>query len=150
LQPEFYAPIGGCSGRVDIVIAKRLAFAFVSILSASVCTAEPQGKRIPGWEPDTSMRFERTLEPSVYVDNPETCQALCMEDERCTGWTYYHPEFTGEGARETWEPLRGACVMGKFAGRNMQKAPGRTSGTVTNIFRCPPARPGVDYRSYVC
>ncbi len=132
------------------MIAKCFALAFVAILSASVCSAEPQSKRISGWEPDTSLHFSRTLDPSVYVDNPETCRELCMEDERCTGWTYHHPEFTGEGARETWEPLRGACVMGKVIGRNMQKAPGRTSGMLTEIFRCPPPRPGVDYRSYVC
>jgi hypothetical protein len=129
------------------MIAKRFAFAFVAILSG-ISVAEAQ-KRYSGWEPDTSLQFERTLEPSVYVGTPEACREICLKEKRCTGWTYYHPEFTGEGARETWEPLRGACFMGTAIGRNMQKAPGLTSGMVSVVWDCPP--PSIKgHQQYVC
>ncbi len=130
------------------MIAKRLAFAFVSILFG-VSTADAQ-KRSSGWEPDTPMHFERSLGPSTHVDTPEACRASCMNDKRCTAWTYYHPEFTGAGPRETWEPLRGTCVMGTgFRARMPHKASGLTSGMVREVWECQ-GRPGVSPDQYTC
>ncbi len=127
--------------------AKRFAYAFVAILFG-ISMADAQ-KQYSSWEPDTFLIFERTLEPSVYVGTPEACREICLKDKRCTGWTYYHPEFTGEGARETWEPLPGACVMGTAIARNMQKAPGLTSGMVSEVWDCQ-GRPGVSPDWYTC
>jgi hypothetical protein len=129
--------------------AMRFALALVLILSASISMADAE-KRYSGWEPNTSMRFGRTLEPSIYVGAPEVCRELCLKDERCQGWTYYHPEYTGDAPREVWEPLRGTCVMGTGTTiRNRQKAPGLTSGMITTPFPCTP-NPEVEDGSYMC
>jgi hypothetical protein len=128
--------------------SKCLAFAASLLLLNAAPSAAERGRDYM-WLPETSLTFERNFEPFARVDTMDACRDICLKDERCSGWTYYHSDFVGAGPRETWEPLRRACVVGASIKERNLGAPGRTSGVITLSRECAPL-PGVDPRSYMC
>ncbi len=121
-------------GREDAMALKRCAFVFVLILLANGLPAGAKEERGSSWDLETALTFEQTFEPFARVDRPQACAAICLKDERCTGWTYYRVDFSGAG-RETWESLRGACVVGAgVKDRKIGNAPGRISGVIGPRF----------------
>src|SRR5262245_2473987 len=62
------------------------------------------------WELDTSLTFDRYLEPFTRVDTARACRNRCAADRRCTGWTYYDANF-GEAGRFSYR-LQRVCVLG--------------------------------------
>jgi hypothetical protein len=129
--------------------SKCLVFA-TSLLLLNAAPSAAERARSSMWLPETSLTFERNLEPLAGIDTEYACRDICEKDVRCSGWTYYHSDFVGAGPRETWEPLRRTCVVGAgIKDRNFRGAPGRTSGEIMLSRECAPI-PGVDPRSYMC
>src|SRR5262245_52481621 len=81
------------------------------------------------WEPNTSLTFKRSLEPFPRVPSARACRNRCVEEHRCTGWTYYDPNFREAG--DISYKLQGICVLGDgLRDRRFGTMPGRTSGVV--------------------
>ena len=128
---------------------KRLTFAIGLLLLNTVAAA---AERVRDWRllPDTLLTFDHYFEPYARVDTEKACLDICLKDARCSGWVYYRSDFVGEGPRETWEPLRRACVIGQGINeRQLRRAPGRTAGEIRLRGECPEL-PGVDPYSYMC
>jgi hypothetical protein len=112
----------------------RLAAALVAALAlATPLQAEgydhENGTRRSTWELSTSLTFYRYFEPFPRVASARACRNLCVENQRCSGWTYYDAHFQEAGTRSY--KLQRVCVMG--AGLKDKKSgnrPGRTSGVV--------------------
>jgi hypothetical protein len=87
------------------------------------------GGRKSTWELDTSLTFYRYLEPFPRVDSAAACRNRCVNNRRCTGWTYYDGNFN-EAGRFSYR-LQRLCVLGAGV-KNKQAGnrPGRTSGVV--------------------
>ncbi len=128
---------------------KCLAFATGLLLLNSVAAA---AERVRGWTllPDTLLTFDHYFEPYARVDTSRDCIDICLKDARCSGWIYYSSDFVGEGPRETWEPLRRACVIGQgIKERQLRRAPGRTAGEIRLRGTCSPP-PGLLPKGYIC
>jgi hypothetical protein len=89
-----------------------------------VAAAGAQGGRTSTMEPNVSLKFSRYLEPFAQVDTPEECRDVCINDKRCSGWTYYHSTFKG-GVRH----LR-MCVVGTGLQSRKADMDDRTSGVI--------------------
>lgn len=81
------------------------------------------------WEPSTSLTFQHYFEPFTRVASARACRDRCVYDPRCTGWTYYDPNFREAG--ELSYQLQRVCVLGSgLRDRKFGTRPGRTSGIV--------------------
>jgi hypothetical protein len=84
------------------------------------------------WEPSTSLTFKRYLEPFARVPSARACRNRCVGERRCTGWTYYEPQFREAG--DISYRLQGVCVLGDgLRDRKFGTMPGRTSGVVRPV-----------------
>jgi hypothetical protein len=45
----------------------------------------------PGWAWDTSLEGDDSWETSLISNSPLECQARCLEDDACVGWTWNKP-----------------------------------------------------------
>ena len=87
------------------------------------------GWRKSTWELNTSLTFYRYLEPFPRVDGATACRDRCVNNRRCTGWTYYDGNFNGAG-RFSYR-LQRLCVLGAgIKNKQAGNRPGRTSGVV--------------------
>jgi hypothetical protein len=118
---------------------QRLGASLVVALLALFCVAQAQEDdegygngneaRRSTWEPSTSLTFQRYFEPFPRLPSPRACRDRCVYDRRCTGWTYYDPNFREAG--EQSYRLQGVCVLGAgLRDRKYGNRPGRTSGVV--------------------
>jgi hypothetical protein len=84
------------------------------------------------WEPGTSLTFHRYFQPFSRVDSPRACRDRCVQDNRCTGWTYYDANFR-DGGPYSYK-LQRVCVLGAgLKDRQFGNRPGRTSGVVRPV-----------------
>ncbi len=100
--------------------------AAVFVFSASVLPARAQTSTM---EPGTSMTFIEYFEPFPLADNAAACRDICLKNSRCTGWTYYQPDFVG--SVQHWETLLRKCIVGAGLKNRNKAAPGRTSGEIS-------------------
>jgi hypothetical protein len=96
------------------------------VISASLFPARAQTST---WEPRTSMTFQEYFEPFPLADDAEACREICLKNNRCSGWTYYHPDFVG--TVKNWETLLRKCIVGAGLKDRNKAAPGRTSGEIS-------------------
>jgi hypothetical protein len=65
---------------------------------------DAQGARTSTWEPGTALTPQADLGVLRHVKSPERCREVCLDDKRCTSWTYFDKPggfcFTGIGVRE--------------------------------------------------
>jgi hypothetical protein len=81
------------------------------------------------WELNTSLTFKRYLEPFERTASARACRNRCVEDRRCTGWTYYDANFREAGNLSY--KLQRLCVLGAgIKDRQYGNRPGRTSGVI--------------------
>jgi hypothetical protein len=81
------------------------------------------------WELSTSLTFKRYLEPFERTSSARACRNRCVENRRCTGWTYYDANFREAG--DLSYKLQRVCVLGAgVRDRQSGNRPGRTSGVV--------------------
>jgi hypothetical protein len=91
----------------------------------------PENRRST-WEPSTSLTFNRYLEPFARAASARACRNRCVEERRCTGWTYYDPHFREAG--DSSYKLQGVCVLGDgLRDRKFGTMPGRISGVVRPV-----------------
>jgi hypothetical protein len=117
----------------------RLGASVVVALLSLFCVAQGQEDdegygngneaRRSTWEPSTSLAFQRYFEPFPRLPSARACRDRCVYDRRCTGWTYYDPNFSEAG--EQSYRLQRVCVLGAgLRDRRSGTRPGRTSGVV--------------------
>ena len=125
------------------------ALALCGILQAQEDDDYPNGNgdRRSTWELGTSLTFQRYFEPFPRVPSARVCRDRCVYDRRCTGWTYYDPNFREAGDQSY--RLQRVCVLGAgLRDRKNGNRPGRTSGVVRAPGQdecCPPGNG--DYRA---
>ncbi|MBO0766238.1 MAG: hypothetical protein J2P50_16845 [Hyphomicrobiaceae bacterium] len=132
--------------RAFIVVVAFL----ITLFSAAQAQEDDEGldhgneARGSTWEPNTSLTFQRYFEPFPRLRSARACRDRCVTDRRCTGWTYYDPNFREAGDQSY--RLQRVCVLGAgVKDRKFGNRPGRTSGVV-RIEEPPGEQDNGDYR----
>jgi hypothetical protein len=126
----------GPSGYLRLAASAGVALAIALALAASVQARDDEGgeedapwMRRSTWELNTSLAFNRYIEPFERVSSARACRNRCVRNPRCTGWTYYDANFKEAG--DLSYRLQRICVLGAgLKDRRFGGMPGRTSGVV--------------------
>jgi PAN domain-containing protein len=122
----------GPSGYFRLAASATMVLALSAALQAQGNEGgdgEEHWMRRSTWELSTSLTFNRYIEPFERAASARACRDRCVQNRRCTGWTFYDANFSGAG--EFSYRLQRVCVLGSgVKDRKFGGMPGRTSGVV--------------------
>jgi len=128
MGPSGYLRLAAASAGVALMMALALAASVQARDDDSGEENDPWMRRST-WELNTSLTFNRYIEPFERVSSARACRNRCVRHPRCTGWTYYDPNFREAG--DLSYRLQRICVLGAaLKDRKFGGMPGRTSGVV--------------------